>query len=51
MSYSEKIYQIGNTDSLHFSDSMETEEKTGSVPVGKTPEAAVSWGFEVEIAI
>lgn len=42
MSYSEKIYQIGNTDSLHFSDSMETEEKTGSVPVGKTPEAAVS---------
>lgn len=50
MSYSEKIYQIGNADSLHFSDSMETEEKTGSVPVGKTPEA-VSWSFEVEIAI
>lgn len=38
MSYSKKIHQISNTDSLHFSDSMETEEKTGSVPVGKTPE-------------
>ena len=36
--------------SLRFSDSMETEEKTGSVLVGKTPEV-VSVLFEVEVSI
>lgn len=37
-------------DSLHFSDSMETEEKPGSVLVGKTPEV-VSVFFEAEVTI
>ena len=36
--------------SLRFSDSMETDDKTGSVLVGKTPEA-VSALFEVEVSI